>query len=53
VQASMAPEQIQDIVMGTVHAAIDSGDMVSGNRAEQQPEEQPAIQQEGEYNEAG
>lgn len=28
VQASMSPEQIQDIVLGTVHAAIDSGDIV-------------------------
>jgi hypothetical protein len=30
VQASMSPEQIQDIVMGTLHAAIDSGDLISG-----------------------
>jgi hypothetical protein len=30
VQASMSPEQIQDIVMGTIHAAIDTGDIVSG-----------------------
>ena len=30
VQASMSPEQIQDIVMGTLAAAIDSGDIVAG-----------------------
>ena len=47
VQAGMTPEQIQDIVMGTVHAAMDSGDMVAGSRPEQEPimEEQ----QEGGY----
>ena len=30
VQASMSPEQIQDIVLGTLHAAIDTGDLVGG-----------------------
>jgi len=30
VQASMSPEQIQDIVMGTIAAAIDTGDLVAG-----------------------
>jgi len=30
VQASMSEEQIHDIVMGTIHAAIDTGDLVSG-----------------------
>lgn len=36
VQASMSPEQIQDIVLGTLHAAIDTGDIVGGmpNRAQ-------------------
>ena len=29
VQAGMSPEQIQDIVMGTVHGMITSGDLVS------------------------
>jgi len=29
VQASMSPEQIQDIVMGTVHGMITSGDLIS------------------------
>jgi len=28
---SMQPEQIQDIVMGTIAAAIDTGDLVAGN----------------------
>lgn len=45
VQAGMTPEQIQDIVMGTVHAAMDSGDLVTGERAtepeELQEEESP------------
>jgi hypothetical protein len=30
VQAGMSPEQIQDIVMGTLHAAMDTGDIVAG-----------------------
>ena len=30
IQAGMTPEQIQDIVMGTIHAAIDTGDLVAG-----------------------
>jgi uncharacterized protein (DUF3084 family) len=29
IQASMSPEQIQDIVLGTVHGMITSGDLVS------------------------
>jgi hypothetical protein len=29
VQASMSPEQIQDIVLGTVHGMITSGDLVN------------------------
>ena len=31
VQAGMTPEQISDIVMGTIAAALDTGDLVSGN----------------------
>ena len=42
VQAGMTPEQIQDIVMGTIHAAIDTGDVVAG----QVPRETPQMQQE-------
>ena len=34
VQSSMSPEQIQDIVMGTLHAAIDTGDIVGANMHE-------------------
>ena len=30
VQESMTPEQIQEIVLGTLHAALDSGDIVPG-----------------------
>ena len=30
VQASMTPEQIQDIVLGTIAAAVDTGDLVAG-----------------------
>ena len=31
VQTGMSPEQIQDIVMGTLHAAMDTGDIVAGS----------------------
>jgi hypothetical protein len=31
VQAGMSPEQIQDIVMGTIAAAMDTGDLVAGS----------------------
>jgi hypothetical protein len=37
VQASMSPEQIQDIVMGTLHAAMDSGDIVAGSPQMREP----------------
>ena len=40
--ANMTPEQIQDIVMGTVAAAMDTGDLVRGNQPLRQ-EEQPQI----------
>ena len=46
VQAGMTPEQIQDIVVGTIAAAIDTGDLVAGSQpmtelpAEQMPEQQ-------------
>ena len=48
VQASMTPEQIQDIVMGTIAAAVDTGDLVAGA-----PEmrETPEIPEQGEMNE--
>jgi hypothetical protein len=38
VQAGMSPEQIQDIVMGTIAAAMDTGDLVGG--MPQMPEQQ-------------
>lgn len=46
VQASMSPEQIQDIVMGTVHGMITSGDLLSEmpgrgpSEVQEQPQEQ-------------
>ena len=49
VQNSMSPEQIQDIVMGTIAAAMDTGDLIGGApemrempNTEQEPE-QPAM----------
>jgi hypothetical protein len=36
VQNSMTPEQIQDIVMGTLHAAMDAGDLVPPTMQQQQ-----------------
>ena len=43
VQAGMTPEQIQDIVMGTIHAAIDTGDVVAGSVPREMPEMQPEM----------
>jgi hypothetical protein len=43
VQAGMTPEQIQDIVMGTIAAALDTGDLV-GNELQRQPIEMPQEQ---------
>jgi hypothetical protein len=40
VQAGMSPEQIQDIVMGTIAAAMDTGDLVGG-APQMPPMEQP------------
>jgi hypothetical protein len=37
VQNSMSPEQIQDIVLGTMHAAMDAGDLVAPSMQPQQP----------------
>jgi len=39
VQASMSPEQIQDIVMGTVHSMITSGDLVNEMPGRESPQE--------------
>ena len=39
VQASMSPEQIQDIVMGTVHGMVTSGDLVGMMPAMELPSE--------------
>jgi hypothetical protein len=40
VQAGMTPEQIQDIVMGTIAAALDTGDLV-GQELQREPIEMP------------
>lgn len=41
VQASMSPEQIQDIVMGTVHGMITSGDLVGEMPGREMNEQMP------------
>jgi hypothetical protein len=41
VQASMSPEQIQDIVMGTVNGMLDSGDLVGMMPDRDMPDEMP------------
>jgi uncharacterized protein (DUF3084 family) len=38
VQAGMTPEQISDIVMGTIAAAIDTGDLINGAPNRENPE---------------
>jgi len=44
VQASMSPEQIQDIVLGTVHGMITSGDLVTEMPGREQNEMMPEPQ---------
>ena len=46
VQASMSPEQIQDIVLGTVHGMITSGDLVSEMPGREQNEMMPEMMPE-------
>jgi hypothetical protein len=41
VQASMSPEQIQDIVLGTVHGMITSGDLIAEMPGQELPGELP------------
>ena len=41
IQASMSPEQIQDIVMGTVHGMITSGDLVGEMPGRETNEQMP------------
>jgi hypothetical protein len=45
VQAGMTPDQIQDIVMGTIAAAMDTGDLVGsgGPISREMPEMQPEM----------
>ena len=40
VQASMSPEQIQDIVLGTVHGMITSGDLVAEMPGRETPDQE-------------
>lgn len=44
VAAGMTPEQIQDIVMGTIAAALDTGDLV-GQELQREPMQMPEMQQ--------
>ena len=57
VQASMSEEQIHDIVRGTIHAAIDTGDLISGSqqdmRMNMQEDEQQAPPMQGEMQPQG
>ena len=45
IQASMSPDQIHDIVMGTIHAAIDTGDLISGSQQDMRENMQQDEQQ--------
>ena len=51
--ASMTPEQIQDIVMGTIAAAVDTGDLVAGSPEMRNTTQMQAMeaQEPGEMNE--
>ena len=51
VQASMTPEQIQDIVMGTIAAAVDTGDLVAGAPEMREAPEMGEMPEQGEMNE--
>ena len=53
VQASMSPEQIQDIVMGTIHAAIDTGDLVAGAPEMRETPQMESMEQMGGMPEQG
>jgi hypothetical protein len=48
VQAGMSPEQIQDIVMGTIAAAMDTGDLISGAPQMRESPEMGGMEQMGE-----
>lgn len=42
IQASMSPEQIQDIVLGTIHGMLTSGDLMGEMPGSESPEEESA-----------
>jgi hypothetical protein len=46
VQNSMTPEQIQDIVMGTIAAALDTGDLIDGAPEMREMPDMPEMQPE-------
>jgi len=46
VQAGMTPEQIQDIVMGTIHAAMDTGDIAAGGMPNREMMQEPGEMQQ-------
>ena len=46
VQAGMTPEQIQDIVMGTIHAAMDTGDIAAGGMPNREMVMEPEMMQQ-------
>jgi hypothetical protein len=56
VQAGMTPDQIQDIVMGTISAALDTGDLIGqmpsrGSMGAEMPQEMMQMPQQGMQNE--
>ena len=53
VQASMTPEQIQDIVMGTIAAAVDTGDLVAGAPQMRETPQMESMEQMGGMPEQG
>lgn len=53
VQASMTPEQIQDIVMGTIAAAVDTGDLVAGAPQMRETPQMESMEQMGGMPERG
>jgi hypothetical protein len=53
VQASMTPEQIQDIVMGTIAAAVDTGDLVAGAPQMRETSQMESMEQMGGMPEQG
>lgn len=51
VQAGMTPDQIQDIVMGTISAALDTGDLIGQMPGRESMSNEMQMPQEGMQNE--